>query len=71
MNSITWLQQWYRSRCNDLWEHRYGITIQSLDNPGWLVKVDLTGPDLEDKPMNEVGQLSSINHLGIGETMTG
>ena len=43
MNSLQWLQQWYYAHCDDTWEHQHGITIQSLDNPGWLVKVDLAG----------------------------
>jgi hypothetical protein len=36
------LQQWFSSQCNDDWEHSYGVKIETLDNPGWLVTVDLT-----------------------------
>jgi hypothetical protein len=65
MNSITWLQQWYYAQCNDLWEHQHGITIQSCDNPGWLVKIDLAGTAVQEMTMKEVGQLSAVNHSGI------
>jgi hypothetical protein len=65
MNSITWLQQWYANQCDDDWEHRFGITIQTLDNPGWLVTVDLTGTAMQGIGMKEVGQLSDINHSGF------
>ena len=36
-NALTRLQQWYQSKCNGTWEHRHGLTIATLDNPGWEV----------------------------------
>ncbi len=65
MNSLQWLQQWYRAECDDAWEHQHGITIQSLDNPGWLIKIDLAGTRLESVNMKPVGLESHINHSGI------
>ena len=56
---------WYQAQCDGEWEHDYGITIQSLDNPGWVVRIDLTGTDLQDATMNEVGTLQEINHWGM------
>ena len=35
------LQHWYLSRCDGEWEHQRGITIESLDNPGWRIAIDL------------------------------
>lgn len=35
------LQQWYQNECNGDWEHSFGIAIETLDNPGWLVSIDL------------------------------
>lgn len=35
------LQQWYQKECNGDWEHSFGITIETLDNPGWLVSIDI------------------------------
>ena len=63
-NSIAWLQSWYQSQCNDDWEHEHGVAIETLDNPGWVVKVDLTGTALQDVPMEAVTH-SEINHMGI------
>ena len=65
MDSIQWLQQWYRAQCDDAWEHHHGVTIQTLDNPGWVVKIDLAGTPLHSVMMKEVGQLSQVNHSGI------
>jgi hypothetical protein len=31
------------------WEHRYGLRIESLDNPGWLIRIDLVGTALENQ----------------------
>lgn len=46
-DAILQLQQWYQRCCNGDWEHQYGITIESLDNPGWRVEIDLTDTPFE------------------------
>jgi Immunity protein 53 len=43
---VSELTQWYARQCNGEWEHHYGITIQSTDNPGWWIKIDLHGTEL-------------------------
>jgi hypothetical protein len=35
------LEAWYKERCDGDWEHSYGVSITTLDNPGWLVEIDL------------------------------
>lgn len=42
------LQRWYVGQCNGDWEHQYGVRIDTLDNPGWTVRVDLAGTVLEE-----------------------
>ena len=37
------------SQCNEDWEHSYGVKIDTLDNPGWRVTIDLAETDLEHK----------------------
>ncbi|WP_018352192.1 immunity 53 family protein [Longispora albida] len=41
-----WLQAWYLSQCDGDWEHSWGVTIDTLDNPGWTVKINLQETDL-------------------------
>jgi hypothetical protein len=41
-DGLTWLQAWYTTRCDGDWEHGYGVSIVTLDNPGWHLKIDLT-----------------------------
>ena len=48
------LQRWYYAQCNGDWEHQYGVTIQTCDNPGWLVKIDLVGTALETVPFDAI-----------------
>ena len=41
MNELNWLQEWYSKQCDGEWEHIYGVEIETLDNPGWHIKIDL------------------------------
>jgi hypothetical protein len=49
MNAIDAIQDWFQRQCNGEWEHQNGVKIETLDNPGWLVKVDLVGTPLANK----------------------
>ncbi|MGV9779260.1 immunity 53 family protein [Streptosporangium sp. NPDC003464] len=40
-DSLAFLQSWYASCCDGEWEHGYGVEIETLDNPGWSVEIDL------------------------------
>lgn len=51
---LAWLQSWYDARADGDWEHRHGIRISTLDNPGWSVTVDLRDTGLEDRPFETV-----------------
>lgn len=48
------LQRWYESNCDGEWEHYYGVQIETLDNPGWALKIDLTGTNLEGYLFTEI-----------------
>ena len=54
MTVLTELTAWLQSRLNGDWEHDFGISIQSTDNPGWWVKISLTGTPLETKDFTSV-----------------
>ena len=49
MNELQRLQDWYQAQCNGDWEHSFGIKIDTLDNPGWMVKIDLSETELEGR----------------------
>jgi hypothetical protein len=48
------LQEWYAQQCDGDWEHTYGITKSTIDNPGWSFKVDLAGTYLSHRTFDEV-----------------
>ena len=50
------LQQWYSTQCDGEWEHQYGVTINTVDNPGWIVSIDLTGTELHNVNMEKYQQ---------------
>ncbi len=54
MNVIKELQIWYASHCNGEWEHSFGVGIDTLDNPGWWVKINLTGTELEGRKFQPI-----------------
>ena len=54
MNLVLWLQEWYRQNCNDQWENFYGIKIETLDNPGWRVCIDLKETKYENLTLKKV-----------------
>lgn len=44
--AISLLQEWYSRHCDEDWEHSYGIKIDTLDNPGWILTIDLIDTEL-------------------------
>ena len=48
------LLKWYQKHCNGDWEHRYGLKIDTLDNPGWMLIIDLCGTQLGDHSFEEI-----------------
>ena len=54
MDNIQKLQLWYSRQCDGSWEHQYGVSIDTLDNPGWTVVVDLVGTDLQTMQMESI-----------------
>jgi hypothetical protein len=39
--SLSQLERWYERQCNCEWEHGAGVRIETLDNPGWRVRIAL------------------------------
>jgi hypothetical protein len=53
-DELSWLQQWYSAHCDGVWEHSFGITIETIDNPGWSVTISLERTELESMPFEPV-----------------
>ncbi|MFN0057767.1 MAG: immunity 53 family protein [Planctomycetota bacterium] len=54
MSTLARFQEWYARQCNGVWEHSAGISIESCDNPGWWVKINLAGTALQGRPFKAI-----------------
>ena len=61
MEILETLQNWYKEQCNGDWEHQSGITIGTLDNPGWEIKIDLIGTKLETKSFKTISYAIGVD----------
>jgi len=63
VDELARLQGWYAAQCNGEWEHDFGVKIDTLDNPGWLVRVDLAGTLLAGRAFSEIAEgVGAGNH---------
>ncbi len=62
---INWLQNWYENQCDLDWEHDYGIRIETLDNPGWSIEIDLVDTNVEVSSIEwQLIEISNNNWVG-------
>jgi len=54
MDLINWLEGWYESNCDGSWEHLYGISIDTIDNPGWHLKVNILDTLYENVTFDDI-----------------
>lgn len=56
MDLLQWLQNWYNHFCWNEERHYYGIKIETLDNPGWIVKIEICDTPFQDKVFQEINR---------------
>jgi hypothetical protein len=49
VDTLERIQSWFADNCDGDWEHTNVVRIETLDNPGWHVRVDIYETDLHDK----------------------
>ncbi|WP_108661544.1 immunity 53 family protein [Acuticoccus kandeliae] len=54
MDVLDWLARWYEAQCDGDWEHQQGVSITTLDNPGWALEIDLSGTDCDGRTLDPV-----------------
>ena len=54
MDHLSRLRNWYAAQCDGDWEHSYGIKIDTLDNPGWTLTIDLADTELQSKSFDPI-----------------
>lgn len=45
---------WYGRQCDGEWEHQQGIQLDTIDNPGWHLRIDLVGTSAEGATFDPV-----------------
>lgn len=53
-NNLLWLQQWFFDQCDGDWEHMQQIKIDTVDNPGWYISINLVETNLENEIFNRI-----------------
>ena len=48
------LESWFAGNCDGDWEHGWGVRINTLDNPGWSVDIDLAGTPLSGRRFDRI-----------------
>ncbi len=46
MEIIDWIQNWFKENCDGKWEQGEGILINTLENPGWEVEIDISNTSI-------------------------
>ncbi|MCM2498968.1 immunity 53 family protein [Neorhizobium galegae] len=66
MDVLDWFGRWYEAQCDGAWEHGFGASIDTLDNPGWSLKIDLAGTDTrsDQSPLRACGGLVDVLDRG-------
>lgn len=66
------IEDWFKVRCDGLWEHRFGFSLETTDNPGWWASFQLYTTEAEanlilaDSPHREEVDLSVENgHIRV------
>ena len=60
--TIERIQDWYKLNCNGDWEHSYGYSIATLDNPGWTIRIDLAETCLDKLDFKKEFQNPAYEH---------
>jgi hypothetical protein len=60
--AIKEIDSWLKKMANDEWEHHNGVTIESSDNPGWILSIDLPDGNLKisSEIINSVSKMRSV-----------
>ncbi len=64
---LSWIQAWYVANCDGDWEHGYGVRIETLDNPGWSVAIELERTPLDGLDFEKVEVTRTVNDWVVAQ----
>lgn len=62
MSVLQRIQNWYIINCDGDWEHESGLSLSTLDNPGWHLIINLRATALENLQYNRQYQNEAFEH---------
>lgn len=65
-NRLRELQHWFAAHCDGAREHHHGISIETTDNPGWWVRIDLQHTELADECFTTIAHNVDPNGFQLG-----
>ncbi len=54
MQTLVWIQNWFKTHCDGEWEHGHGIQITTLGTPGWEVEVDISKTSVANMRLKQI-----------------
>jgi Immunity protein 53 len=56
MAILSELETWFQQMCNGDWEHTNGIKLETVDNPGWMLTIEIRDTPLYGRPFQIVAE---------------
>ena len=66
MSTLARLEAWFTRLCDGAWEHSWGVHIESCDNPGWWVKINLQNTPLQARAFTEIAESVDAERFALG-----
>ncbi|WP_082475752.1 Imm53 family immunity protein [Rhizobium sp. Leaf341] len=54
MDVLDWFSSWYEAQCDGEWEHGFGPSISTVDNPGRSLKIGVAGTDCDGRTLERI-----------------
>ena len=51
---LLFLINWFYQQCDEDWEHSFGVSIWTIEKPGWHVFISVEETELEDKQFQNI-----------------
>lgn len=70
LDVLSQVETWFSDHCDGDWEHGFGIRIETLDNPGWMIRVALEGTSMEGVEAKRIVRESNgywVHHWSDGD----
>lgn len=64
---INLICRYFGDNVDGVWEHSFGVSVRTTDNPGWLVTVDLKEPLGSESFVYSIGEVPNSSNGNLGQ----